>query len=67
MRRLRDLRSVDRGVLWGVVLPHCGGGRGVAGHGVAGVRTVLQGDFAVFVQFLELRSPVLEPDFDLGE
>ncbi len=67
MRRLRDLRSADRGALRGAVFPHCGGGRRVAGHGVAGVRTVLQGDLAVFVQFLELGSPVLEPDLDLRE
>lgn len=67
MRRLRDLSSVDRGGLRGAVLPHCGGGRGIAGHGVAGVGAVLQRDFAVFVQFLELGPPVLEPDFDLGE
>lgn len=67
MRRLRDLRSADRGVLRGAVLPHSGGGRGIAGHGVAGVRTVLQGNLAVFVQFLELGPPVLEPDLDLRE
>lgn len=66
MRRLRDLRSADRGALRGAVLPHCGGGRGVAGHGVAGVGAVLQGDLAVFVQLLELGSPVLEPDLHLG-
>lgn len=67
MRRLRDLRSADGGVLRGAVLPHCGGGRGIAGHGVTGVGTVLQGNLAIFVQFLELRPPVLEPDLDLGE
>lgn len=67
MRRLWDLRSVDRRVLRGVVLPHCGGGWRIAGHGVAGVWTVFQGDFTVLVEFLELRPPILEPDFDLGE
>lgn len=65
MRGLWDLRSVDRGVLRGAVLPHCGGGWGVAGHGVAGVGTVLQGNLAVFVQLLELGPPVLEPDLYL--
>lgn len=67
MRRLRDLSSVDRGALRGAVLPHCGRRRGVAGHGVTGVGAVLQRDLAVLVQFLELRPPVLEPDFYLGE
>lgn len=67
MRRLRDLRSVDRGVLCGAVLPHGGGGRRVTGHGVAGVGAVIQGDLAVFVQLLELRPPVLEPNLDLEE
>lgn len=67
MRRLWDLRSADRGALRGAVLPHRGGRRGVAGHGVARVGTVLQRNFAVFVQLLELGSPVLEPDLDLRE
>lgn len=67
MRRLWDLRSADRGALRGAVLPHRGGRRGVAGHGVASVGTVLQRNFAVFVQLLELGSPVLEPDLDLRE
>lgn len=66
MRRLRHLRSADRGVLRGAaVVPDCGRWRGVAGHGVAGIGTVLQGNLAVFVQLLELGSPVLEPDLDL--
>ena len=67
MRRRLDLRSADRGTLGGAVVPHCGGLRGVAGHGVAGVGTVVQGDLAVLVQLLELGSPVLEPDLDLRE
>lgn len=65
MRRLRDLRSADRGVLRGAVLPHSRGGRGVASHRVAGVGTVIQGNLAVLVQLLELGPPVLEPDLDL--
>lgn len=65
MRRLCDLRSADRGALRGAVLPRRRGGRGVAGHGVAGVGTVLQGNLAVFVQLLELGPPVLEPDLHL--
>lgn len=68
MRRLWDLRSADRGALWGAVLPDgSGGGRGVACHGVAGVGAVLQGNLAVLVQLLELGPPVLEPDLDLGK
>lgn len=67
MRGLRDLRSVDRGVLRGAIIPDCGGGWGVAGHRVAGVRTVLQGNFAVFVKLLELGPPVLEPDLYLSK
>lgn len=65
--RLRHLRPADGGVLRGAVVPDRGGGRGIAGHGVAGVGTVLQGDLAVLVQLLELRPAVLEPDLDLGE
>lgn len=66
MRRLLHLRPADRRVLRGVAaVPHGGGGRRVTGHGVAGIGTMLQGDFTVFVQLLELGSPVLEPDFDL--
>lgn len=65
MCRLRDLRSADRGALRGAVVPHCGGGWGVACHGVAGVGTVIQRNLAVLVQLLELGPPVLEPDLDL--
>lgn len=66
VRRLRHLRPADRRVLRSAAaVPDGGGGRGVTGHGVAGVGTVLQGNLAVFVQLLELGSPVLEPDLDL--
>lgn len=67
MRGLRDLRPVDRGALGVAAVPDRGGGRGVAGHRVAGVGTVLQWNLAVFVQFLELGPPVLEPNLYLRE
>ncbi len=60
----RDLPPVDLARVR-VTVPNSGGWRRVAGHGVAGVRAVLQRDLAVLVNFLELGSPVLEPDFDL--
>lgn len=65
MCRLLDLRSADGGVLSRTVLPGRRGRRGVTGHGVAGVGTVLQRNLAVLVHLLELGSPVLEPDFHL--
>lgn len=67
VRRLWRLGPTDWRVLGGAVIPNCGGGRGVASHGVAGVGTVIQGDLAVLVQFLELGSPVLEPDLHLKQ
>lgn len=48
-----------------VIVPNSRGWRRVAGHGVAGVRAVLQRNLAVLVKFLELGSPILEPDLDL--
>lgn len=66
MGRLRHLRPTDRRVLRGAAaVPDSWGGRRVTGHRVTGVGTVLQGNFTVFVKFLELGSPVLEPDLDL--
>lgn len=42
------------------------GGRWIAGHEVAVIGTVFQTwSFTVFVQFLELWPPILEPDFHL--
>lgn len=61
---LGDLPPVDLARVR-VTVPNSRGWRRVAGHGVAGVRAVLQRNLAVLVKFLELGSPVLEPDFDL--
>lgn len=61
---LGDLAPVDLASVR-VTVPNSRGWRGVAGHGVAGVRAVIQRNLAVLVKFLELGSPVLEPDFDL--
>ena len=57
-------------VVGGFIFPHGRGWRGVANHGVAGVRAVVdgqipQGEFSVFVEFLELGAAVLEPDLHL--
>ena len=57
-------------VVGGFIVPHGRGGRGVADHGVAGVRAVVdgqvpEGELSVFVQFLELGAAVLEPDLHL--
>ena len=54
----------------GFIVPHGRGRRGVADHGVAGVRAVVdgqvpQGELSVFVEFLELGAAVLEPDLHL--
>ena len=53
-----------------VVFPHSWGRRRVAGHGIAGVWTVLERNIterklSVLVELLELGATVLEPDFDL--
>lgn len=61
---LGDLASVH---LARVTVPDGRGGRRVAGHGVAGVRAVLQWNLAVLVKFLELGPSVLEPDFHLSQ
>lgn len=63
-RWLGDLPPADLARVCAIV-PNSRRWRGVAGHGVAGVRAVLQRNLAVLVKFLELGSPVLEPDFDL--
>lgn len=64
------LRHLSPGYRVGVsriTVPYGGGWGRVAGHGVAGVGAVVQGDLSVLVQLLELGSPVLEPYFYLLE
>lgn len=46
-------------------VPEGRGRRRVARHGVAVVRTVLQGHLSVLVELFELGAAVLEPDFHL--
>ena len=53
-----------------VVFPHSRGWRRVAGHGIAGVWTVLKRNIterklSILVELLELGATVLEPNFDL--
>lgn len=52
------------------VFPHSWGRRRVAGHGITGLRTVLERNIpkrklSVLVELLELGATVLEPNFDL--
>jgi len=54
------------------VFPYSWGWRRVAGHGIAGIWTMLERNFperklSVLVELLELGATVLEPDFDLKE
>lgn len=53
------------GVAVRVTVPEGRRRRRIAGHGVAVIGAVFQGYFPVFVELLELGSPVLEPDFHL--
>lgn len=53
-----------------VVFPHSWGRRGVAGHGITGVRTMFQRNIpewklSILVELLKLGAAVLEPNFDL--
>lgn len=59
-------------VVAGIVVPHSGGRRRVAGHGIAGIRAMFaryvpEWKLSILVELLELGTSVLEPDFDLEQ